>query len=192
MPRQLESRTEKAPRFVAELKRLHAREAFQDKPGADEQSQGERNLTDDKPIPRPSGRWWVATSSGTFFQRELNISARCLPGRPQSKKNCGQRRDQKRETKDRKIEGNLLEARNSFRPQSNQGVAQPHRDAKSERTAENRDQKTFEQKFTDNLDAGCADRSVNGKLSRSRCSARGEQIGEIGAGNEQDQSHRAE
>src|SRR5437588_6873609 len=110
----------------------------------------------------------------------------------QTKNNCGHRRDQKCKTEDREIEGNLLEARNSFRPQSNQGVAQPHRDAKSKRTAEKRDQKTFEQKFTNNLDAGCTDRSVNGKLSRSRCSARSEQISEIGAGNEQDQSHRAE
>ena len=55
------------------------------------------------------------------------VPVRGLPGRPQTEKHRGHRRDQKRKTKDRKIEGNLLESGDVCGTQGDQTVPDPNR-----------------------------------------------------------------
>src|ERR1051326_3017917 len=81
--------------------------------------------------------------SRTPCQCELHVSVRGLPRRPQTEKHCRQRRDQKGETQNRQIKGDLLESRNASRTQRHQTVSHPERHKETERSTQECNDKTF-------------------------------------------------
>ena len=85
-----------------------------------------------------------------------------------------------------------METCHALRSQRGESIANPNGDEKSEHAAEKRDNKTFCEKLTNNLAAARADGGANGELSRAGGAARSKKIGQVGAGNEQDQSDGAE
>ena len=85
-----------------------------------------------------------------------------------------------------------MESRNTFGTESDQGVAQPNRDEEPERAAKDSHHKTFDQKLANDLCARRANGGMNSEFPGPRGAASGKQIGKIGAGDEQDQSHRTE
>src|SRR6516165_11199483 len=122
----------------------------------------------------------------------MNIRAGALPGWPQSKNHRRQRRDHKREREYGKIERNPLEARDTPRRNLHKQVAHPKHEEETESAPEDCDDKTLGQKFANDLSTGRANRGVNGKLTRTRGPARGKQVRQVGAGNEQDEGDGAE
>ena len=79
-----------------------------------------------------------------------------------------------------------------MRSERNNRVPHPHRQEKSENSANQRDDKALDQEFANNLAAGRADCRLNRKFPRTRGTARRKKVRQIRARNEKDQSHRAE
>ena len=126
------------------------------------------------------------------LKSNLNICARCLPGRPQSEKHGGDRRDGKSEAEDGQIKGDVLKSRHALWRQANQCITDPSGDEKAKHTAKQGDQKTFHQKLANDLATCRANCRANSELARSRGTASGEKICHVGASNKQNQSDRAE
>ena len=115
-----------------------------------------------------------------------------MPRRPQAEQDGGERRDEESENENGQIERNFLEARDVVRSQGDERVPHPKRDEHSQHSAQQRNDKTFDQKLPNDLDTTRSDRGANSKLSRARGAACSKQIRQICASYEENQSNRAD
>ena len=85
-----------------------------------------------------------------------------------------------------------MEPGNVARTERDQSFAHPNGKEEPDHSANDRDDKTFDQQFLDNFAASRSDCGVNGELSRAGSAARGKQIGQVGAGDQQHEADGAE
>jgi hypothetical protein len=83
------------------------------------------------------------------LQRDVDVSSRRLPGRPEPEQNSGEGGEEKSKTQDAPVEADSFEAWGVRRSECDQGVAPPGREDQSERAADYRNDKAFQQKLPD-------------------------------------------
>lgn len=168
-----------------------ARVVFQNQSGADEQSERERDLANDEPIAGATSGRRVSAAVRSGLQRQLHIGVGRLPGRPQTEQHAAKRRQNKGKAENAKIEVDFVKPRNALRTPGHERVTHPDRAKNSKHSSEHCDKKTFKEKLTNNLAATGANSRADGKFSRARRPASGEQVSQIRAGDQQHHSNGA-
>ena len=126
------------------------------------------------------------------FQREPNVCIRGEPRGPEAKKKIRDQREAKRECEHPAVERDLLQPRHARRAERDDGIAPPERDQESQKAAEQGDEHALDQELANDLSAIRAQRRAHREFPRPPGAAHGEKVREISAGNQQDQSNRAE
>ncbi len=179
-------------RIEAEPDRPGIGETLQHQSGGAEEHERECDLRDHKQIARAARTRSVRAAVSAGFKSELDIGARGVPRRPETEQNAGDKREREAEHEHPPAQRDILETRNARRRQRNEDVASPGRQTKSEPAADQREDDALDQKLPDDLPARRSHRSTHREFTRSRGTTRRQQIGEIRAGNEENERHRAE
>ncbi len=179
-------------RIESQRGRLHAREALKNKSRCAQKQQGQRNLDNHEPVPAPPRSLRFRTAERSGLQCSLDIGPRHLPCRPESEQDCRERREQEVEGQHAEIETDLFETRRRCWSECDERIASPNPKEQTQRPSDCGDGETFDQQLSDDSAMRRADSRANGKLSRARSASRRKKIGEIRAGDQQNQGDRAE
>ena len=119
-------------------------------------------------------------------------AARRLQRRQNAEGEAGQERRGQREEGDRAVEAHVLEAWNVCRLRGDQGSGSPERDRESGRAAGEAEDERFGEKLTEQPSAAGAERDPHREFGPARRRAREQQVGHVGAGDEEHEADSAE
>ena len=191
--RQFDPRREQSLRIEAKRGRLHFREALQDEAGRAEEQQRQRDLDDHEPITAASRGFRFRTSERTGLEGGFGYRSRAACHAGQSpNKIVVSAASEKGECQDAPVEADSFETRRAGRRESDERVASPDGENQTKRAADDRDDKAFDQKLPNDLAARSAHRRANRKLPSACGPARGQEIRQVRAGDEQNEGNRAE
>ena len=131
----------------------------------------------------------VSTASS---QRRVEIDARGAERRDQAEEQPRHDRHRKRKGEYRAVERDGVEARNVARIDGAHHVQRAFREQQSRRAAQQPEQQTFRQQLTDQPPPVRAKGRPNGHLLLPARRARQQQVGDVRAGNEKDETNRSE
>ena len=115
-----------------------------------------------------------------------------MPGRRQPEDQAGDQRHREREDQGRQIDRHLVETREIRRRQREERRHAPARDDGTAEAGGERQHHALGEELADQAAASGADRRAHDDLAAARRGARQQQIGDVGAGDEQHEAHRAE
>ena len=176
----------------AEVGVHHADERTHRHSAAGEQRQGERELDDHQRAPQPMTP--ATHRSAALLHRLAQVRARRLPGRRAPGQRCRPgRRSASANSEHRHAQRDLGFRRQRVRRhQRDDGVEEPRRQERTESAAGERDDQALDQQLPDDGAAGGAHRGPHGQLALARAAARQQQVGDVGAGDQQQEPHRAQ
>jgi len=112
-------------------------------------------------------------------------------GRRESKRQTGGDRDREREGKHAEVERGILQACYIRRTEPHQNSGSACGEQQSSRCAGQREHQAFGDRLSDDSRAAGAERYANHHLAAARDGARQQQVGQIGACDQQDKAYRA-
>ena len=125
----------------------------------------------------------------SFLEVSLEIDARATQGRSQAEQEARQQRDGKSEDQHRRIKPDLLDARDIRQRQAFESLQAPECQQQSGAGARQGQQETLNQELSDNPERACPQTAADGDLAAARVGASQQQIGNVGARDQQHQSH---
>ena len=171
---------------VARIHRDERREAAAEQGRADQQDDRERGFDGEEHAAHArAGRADRARAAG--LHRRGEIDARASERRRGARHDAREDRGEHRGAEEADVDANLLEAREIRGREHGHGGGQRDADDDAERAAEERDDEAFGEELTHQAAASRAERGAHRQLAAARAAAREEQIGEVGA---RDQQHQ--
>ena len=168
----------------AEVLMLQVGERFGHQNGSGEQDQGERGLKYDQSFLRQ--RRAVARGAVHAAQRLGRLCVRRQPRRTRAKENAGDQRDQKGKAKDGQrwtgVDGHVVRVGKCERKN---GVRAGIGNGQSSQSADAAQQHALGENLADDAAAPCAQGHAHGDVGAPRGGARQQQVGDVGAGDEQ-------
>src|SRR6266516_5710715 len=134
----------------------------------------------------------AAEATRALLERVVEIGARRLQRRRQAEDQTGRERDDHRERKHGAVDADLLNVRQVEPAQRAKDAGAPEREQQPQRAAEQREQRAFGQQLADQAKPSGAESGADGDLTLARRRARQQQVRGVGAGDEQNESDRAE
>ena len=170
---------------------LQPAEAADQQAGRGEQDQRQRDFGDDEDVAGPRAAS-AAAAAIAVLERVARIRSRQLQGRQQAAQGAGQQRRQHREDQDAAIDVDGVEPRDLHRADADQRVDAPERDHGAGRAAGRGQRQAFNQQLAHDADPARAERGADRHLAAARGAARQQQVGDVGARDQQHGRHRAE
>ena len=115
-----------------------------------------------------------------------------MRGRGQAEQNAGKGGDGEREQQHGGVDANVGGARQDALVQGVDGIGRQVREAEAERAAGDREHETLDQELAQQPGAGGPEREPHRNLALTERRARQQQVGQVGAGDQQDEADRAE
>jgi hypothetical protein len=171
---------------------LQAHEASEQQRRPDQQHRGQRHLREHQCVPGARGRACPGECPSAFGEATAEIEAECPDRRHHAEHQAGADREDERERQRAPIESNLLQARHRARLERAQRVHAPHCDPEPEDAAGQRQQHALGEELPQQASPRGPERRANGHLALAVRHPDQHEVGHIGAGDEQDQRHRAE
>ena len=172
--------------FIAEVLMLEFPEAAGQHHRARDQHDGKRGLHDEQRLARK--RRVIAGAAAGAAQRVHRIRARRKPCRHGAKENAGQERQRERKRQHHWLRIGI--DRHESGPGEGQRHQQPRRadrDGKPDDAAGDREENALDERLRNDLTTRGADRQSQRGLTATRHRTREQQVGDVGAGNEQHQ-----
>ena len=168
------------------------REAADQEPGAGEQHHRERHLGHDQRAahPRPAAIGDRATPG--LLQRSGQAGRRRLERGHHPEDEAGHDRQAERERDHVAVDPHVVQPRNTGRLEPDQHVDAPDRQQQPETAADDAEDDAFGEELADEAAAGGAERAAHRHLAFARRRAREQQVGDVGAGDQQDEADGAE
>ncbi len=171
---------------------LEGRHGAEHQAGADEQDERERDLGDDEQIAQPSAvrRPRAAAVHGAGQRRRVG------PGGgdrgAESEEDAGRDRDGEREDQDAAVDRDRCRLGEAQRKNPDEQVEAPRRERHSQQSSRAREQDALGQQLTEDASAGGAEGDAQGDLAAPRERAGEQQVGDVGAGDQENERHRSE
>ena len=175
---------EHALRLEAGIDRRHLGEAAQEKPGRGDQDDSERDFGNDERGQRPRtarGGYGPAAEAHRPRQR----AAAGYQGRHQAKEQAGGERDGERESEHAQVQGERNPQRQELRRDAFQHCHSHPGNRDAEAAAERREREVLGQQLAHEPGAAGAERGANRQLLLTLAAAGQQQVGDVGAGNQQ-------
>ena len=135
----------------------------------------------------------IADRASAFLHRLGGARPRCLPRRRQPRGDARQRAHREGEEQHRDAQRDLgLGRQRERRHQRDDRVDDRRGEQRTEQSAGKREDQAFDEQLPDDRRRRCADGRANRQLSMARRAAREQQVGDVRAGDEQHEQHRAE
>ncbi len=167
-------------------------ETAQQQSGADQQHQCQRDLRDHQRRPHAAMADAARSTPALFVERFPDIESGGLPGRHGAEDQAGDHREREGEQHHRPVDGNAVRARQRRDRRGRQERHQPHRQQQSAQPASAGEHQAFDHQLPDDARATGADRQPDGHFLLPADRAREQQVGHIGARDQQHQRHGAE
>ena len=130
--------------------------------------------------------------ASAFFQRDVQIAARCLPERGEAKGYCRQKHDSGREQQDLAVEADQTARRKVERDGRNQCAQSPIGRQEAGARADQGDQEAFGKELAQQTSRPRADSQSDGHLALARANTGKHEAGHIHTSNEKEKSDCAE
>ncbi len=159
--------------------------------GADEQDERQRDLHDDERIARPMALPARAGRASTAAEHAGDARAGVLEHRDGAEQQADGQRQHEREPQRGKVEGDLGKPRQVAGGERHQQAQRAVGQAEPDDAAEHAEGDAFEQQLAGDPPGSGAQRGANRQLLLPRFGPDEEQVGDVGAGNEEHQPNRA-
>ena len=188
---QLDSAGQKVLGVVADIDLLQPQHAVDHQPGADQQHERQRHLADGQDSVAS-----VAASTRRLTAALLEHRHQVELCRPpcwcQTEQDSGQQRDRQRKQQDVAVDSDLIHPRKPVRRHRQKDPQAAPAHEHSDGAADQAEQQALGQQLLEQPAASRAKRQADGDLFLPPCPARQQQIRHVGAGDQQNQSRRAE
>ena len=175
---------------------LQADEASHQQAGADQQHQRDRDFRDHEeaaqPAPAAAEAAFALRVPAARLERGVEIDARRAQRRREAEEDAGANRDGKGEDEHRGVEPNRFEPRDVARVDRPDDLQRDLGDRQAGGAAENAEQHALGQQLADEAFPARAERRPDGDLFLPAGGAGEQQIGDVGARDQQDERHGAE
>src|SRR5262245_58562986 len=190
-PRRRQPHRQYASSLETGVHSLQAQEAPKEQARPDQQGQSQRDFGGHQRATQT-----IATRSGAalraLFHGFLQFDPRALPRRSKTKNDRRRQRKEQREAERRQVERDLTHAREVRRQQSRQGVHAPPRQQQTEQAAGQSERQIFRQQLSQHPPARRAQSGAHRQLAPPRRRPRQQQVGDVGARDQQHAADRAE
>ncbi len=175
---------------------LQADETADEEPGADQQHQREREFGNHQQaaqaVARQTQTAVALTAAAGGFERRVQVHFDGAPGGGDAEEKAGDEGDAEGEGQNGAVDGDVLQPRNVAGIDGAHHVEGPLGDEEAGGAAHDGEQKAFGQQLADDAQAARAQRGADGDFLFAGGGAREQQVGDVGAGDQQNQRDRAE
>ena len=189
---QREPRRQHARGIESRVDALQRERAANEEPRADEQQQRDRQLRDDEASAETVADAAHACAASTGLDHRLDVDARRPKRRRDAKEHRAHERDHQREEQHIRIERRLLEPGYARGSGSHQRPDPPGREADADDGRDEGEDDAFGQELPGDPRPARAEGCPHGELAGARGPACQQQVGDVAAGDEQDEADGAE
>ncbi len=179
-----------AARIEPGVDRLQGDERPDHEPGAGEQHEGERELRSDQDVAQAAAPSSLHRAPLSFPQGFRQVAPGGLEGRRETERDPGQKRDREREGEHAAVESDGLDARELLGAERDEEVRSPQGEKRSAGAAEKREHEALGQELAEHPGAAGPESGADRDLPLSRRRAREQHVGDVGAGDQEDERHR--
>ena len=162
------------------------------RPGGDEQDDRERDLGDDERVARAVTLAAGAREAAAFLERRREVRRRELQHRDQAEEESCEQRNREREEQDERIDADLSSTRQPVGRIGDQRADAGVGETEPDDAADERERQALRQELPGDPARARAERGVDRQLLLPRLGAHQEQVGDVRAGDQQDEPDRAE
>ena len=171
---------------------LQRPQASQHQAGANEQDDGERHLDDDQRVAETLAAGAARDALCPVLQRIGEVDAQRLERRCEAEDHAGQQRDTGGEEENPEIDCGAGDARDARRVPPGHELHAQVRQAEPGDGADAREDQALGQQLPQHAKTPGAERGTKGNLALARFGPRQQQVGDVGAGDEQQEADRTE